>query len=236
MPRFVPTNTTFMGKRVELVDAASFLFIKMEIFGQQLYKFRANHASPYIIDCGANIGLSVIYFKQLYPDAEVVAFEPDKKVFEALKSNVNIFSFDRVTLINKGLWNDVTTLHFYSEGADGGRIAREKDHQNISSIETIRLRAFLERPVDFLKIDIEGAELAVLKDCCDLLHNVENMFVEYHSFIGEEQNLDELLRIVKNAGFRYTIQQHGVISKHPFIKVENQSGMDILLNISAYRK
>jgi FkbM family methyltransferase len=41
--------------------------------------------SPYIIDAGANIGLSIIYFKKKYPNSKIVAFEPDKLIFNILK-------------------------------------------------------------------------------------------------------------------------------------------------------
>jgi FkbM family methyltransferase len=235
-PRYTPTEATLLGKKIAILDAASFLFTKNEIFGQQIYKFQTNNRTPYIIDCGANIGLSVIYFKKLYPEAEVVCFEPDPKVFSILSKNINTFCLEQVTLINRAVWDRETTLNFFSEGADGGRIAGSNDSHNVVSIKAIQLRDFIQRPVDFLKIDIEGAEVVVLSDCKDLLHNVKYLFVEYHSFVAEEQKLDELLSILRASGFRYTIQQHGVVSKKPFVTISNQAGMDILLNISAFRK
>src|SRR5579871_1502116 len=50
-----------------------------EIFVDEIYKQQLSN-QPYIIDCGANIGLSIIYMKQHYPDANIVAFEPDEKI------------------------------------------------------------------------------------------------------------------------------------------------------------
>lgn len=235
--RFKEEETYFLNKKIKVPDVASFNFIKKELFNQEIYKFSTNNDNPLIIDCGANIGLSVIYFKKLYPNARVIAFEPDKKVFEYLKYNIHdAFGFKDIELIQKGLWDSEKTLRFYGEGADGGRIMKENElNNNIISIETIRLREYLNQPVDFLKIDIEGAEIRVLKDCRDLLSNVSNLFVEYHSFINEDQELDELLAILRSAGFRYNIHHIGVYSPNPFEKINQYLNMDLQLNIYAYR-
>ncbi|MDW8302856.1 MAG: FkbM family methyltransferase, partial [Bacteroidia bacterium] len=81
----------------------------------------------------------------------------------------------------------------------------------------------------------EGAEVIVLEDCSDLLHNVERLFVEYHSFVGKEQKLYKLLEILEKAGFRYQVQHVGVFSQHPFIRISEYLSMDLQLNIFAYR-
>jgi len=234
--RFIKGSTNILGKEVIYADSASFLFIYDEMFNKQIYKFESSTENPYIIDAGANIGLSIIYFKQLYPNAQIVAFEPDDKIFKILKSNITSFEFNNITLIQKALWDSETTLSFFSEGADGGRIAVENDKDKIIEIKTIRLKEFLYKKVDLLKIDIEGAEYTVLKDSFDLLSNVENLFVEFHSFATEKQELGNILSILTNAGFRYQVQHIGVFSNHPFLKVNEYNNMDLQLNIFAYKR
>jgi FkbM family methyltransferase len=233
--RFVKAAIPFLGKQLMIVDIASFRFMEQEIFCKQIYKFTCKNPQPFIIDAGANIGLSVIYFKQLYPDCEILAFEPDKNVFDALRLNVQSFGLNNVELIPKALWDELTTLQFYAEGADGGRIAVHGESAQLDVVPTIRLRQFLNRKVDFLKIDIEGAEIRVLEDCKDLLNNVERIFLEYHSFKGEEQSLHRILDILQGAGFRYNIKHTGVFSNHPFEEINSYMGMDLQLNIFAYR-
>jgi FkbM family methyltransferase len=234
-PRFFIGETDILEHKLQFVDSASFCFIYDELFNKEIYKFETSNPSPYIIDAGANIGLSVIYFKKLFPNAEIIAFEPDSKVFKALEYNVQSFAFEKVQLIQKALWNEETTLKFYSEGADGGRIATQTDLHRLIEIPTCRLRNYLNRKVDLLKIDIEGAEIIVLEDCKDLLHNVERIFVEYHSFTQKEQKLYQLLEILEKAGFRYQVQHVGVFSHHPFVKISEYNNMDLQLNIFAYR-
>lgn len=235
MNRYQSGVVTLLNKKIKIVDNASYFFIKNEIFNLQIYRFRSSSERPYIIDCGANIGLSIIYFKQLFPSAEIVGFEPDDKVFKVLKHNIKAFEFSDVELVKKACWNAETILRFHSEGADAGCVAREFDNQNIIEVETIRLRNYLNRKVDFLKIDIEGAECEVLQDIQDLLGNVEKIFLEFHSFVESEQMLPEILAILKRSGFRFIIHHIGIHSPNPFLKVSNYNNMDLQLNIYGYR-
>ena len=233
--RYVPATTRVLGKEIRLTDAASFLFIYDELFNKNIYKFKAATDKPYIIDCGANIGLSIIYFKHLFPGASILGFEPDPGSFKVLSYNIAQFGFSDVEVIEKAVWKNEDTLNFFSEGADGGRIALESDKTKIREVKSVRLKNYLDRRVDFLKIDIEGAEATVLKDCGEALKNVDRMFVEYHSFTDQPQSLDELLNILSTAGFRYNIQHVGIFSSTPFVKINSSLNMDNQLNIFAYR-
>lgn len=235
--RFKENDINISGMHLKYVDSASFCFIYEELFKKEIYKFKADNDTPYIIDAGANIGLGIIYFKKLFPKAEIIAFEPDGKVFDILEHNINTLGFKNITLIKKALWNDITTLNFYSEGADGGRVALNSDTEKIIEITTDRLSAYLiNKTVDFLKMDIEGSEYIVLEESKDYLKNVKNIFVEYHSFIGKEQYLPELLALLKNAGFRLNINVPGLASQTPFVSINTHSGMDMQLNIYGYRQ
>ncbi len=234
-PRYVPTKVIFNDRTLEITDIASFEFIRKELFENNIYKFKTNIERPYIIDCGANIGLSIIYFKTLFPNAEIVAFEPDFAVFQSLAKNIESFGYTDVKLIRKAIWNEETILRFFSEGADGGRIATN-ENENIIEVHTESLKPYLQRTVDFLKIDIEGAELTVLRDCQDLLHNVQRLFVEYHSFIGKPQELKDLIEILSSNGFRVYISSPGLASANPFLKINSYNGMDMQLNINAIRE
>ncbi|ACF14964.1 methyltransferase FkbM family [Chloroherpeton thalassium ATCC 35110] len=235
IPRFLVGSTDILGKKLTYVDSASFCFIYKEVFETGIYNFNAESDTPYIIDAGANIGLGVIFFKSIYPNAKIIAFEPDEKVFEILNYNIEAFGLQDVHLVKKGLWDQETILKFYSEGADAGRIAIEEDKGDIIEIPVISLRPYLNQEVDLLKIDIEGAEYVVLKECEDLLKNVKNIFIEYHSFIGKEQNLAEIIFILKNSGFRYNINTPGLVSQNPFTQINTYNGMDMQLNIYAFR-
>jgi FkbM family methyltransferase len=230
LPRYNTSKTTFLGKEISIVDSMTFLSGVNEIFRDNIFQFNSSNDYPLIIDCGSNIGLSVIYFKTKFPKSRILAFEPDPDIFNVLKKNINSYNFKQIELYNKAIWDQNTTVQFYSEGAYSGRIAEAKDNLDLINVKTERLKDLLQEPVEFLKLDIEGAEFKVLKDCSSSLNNIKYIFLEYHSHITEEQRLDEVLNILKLNGFRYYIKE-AFLPKNPFIKTEDLAGMDLQLNI-----
>ncbi len=234
--RYTPGIWTILEHPLKFADNLSCYFIYNEIFDKGIYQFETQNKKPSIIDAGANIGLSIIYFKRLFPEAKIIAFEPDDKIFSILAENVASFHLRDIVLEKKALWNEDGWLEFHSEGADAGRVRTAMDYERIVRVPSVRLRKYLEgQTIDFLKVDIEGAETTVLKDCEDLLVNVSRIFVEYHSFTGQEQTLPELLALLKRAGFRLNINVPGLVSKKPFSMIETYNGMDMQLNIYGWR-
>lgn len=235
-PRYQIKQVKLKNQILTLADAASFVFMYEEIFENQIYRFNSDRQTPRIIDGGANIGLSVLYFKSLYPNAEIIAFEPDEKIFKILETNVlNSSHSSSIHLIQKALWNQDTTLTFSSEGADAGRIEKDVTEHRSIQIPAVSLRPYLQELTDFLKLDIEGAELEVVQDCKDLLCNVQHLFIEYHSFVGKPQRLAELIDIIVSAGFRFYLHP-SVNSPQPLYQINTYEGMDSQINIFAYRQ
>ncbi len=234
LPRYHKTTTNLLGKPIDIVDNYSFLGLYEEIFEDEIYRFETETAEPYIIDGGSNIGLSVIYFKKIFPKAKVVAFEPDKNLFSVLTQNMRSLGLNDVVAHECALWSEDTRLDFMAEGSDSGRIDESNSSNDVIKVKALRLKSFLDRKVDFLKLDIEGAEFRVLEDCRDVLKNVEKLFVEYHSFENQPQTIDKLLEILLSAGFRLSGSPIGD-GKSPFYRRESFRGMDFQMNICAYR-
>jgi FkbM family methyltransferase len=234
--RFTPVELNFLDHKLYVHDIASYHLGLNEVFQDEIYKFTTSNKEPLIIDCGANLGMSIIYFKKLYPDAKIIAFEADKNIFNFLEKNVRSFGLKNVELINKAVWNANEDLIFMEEGGAGGRIENGNNNSDLkmTRVQGIKLNQFLREKVDFLKIDIEGAEFEVLEDCKEELKNVENLFIEYHSFESKTQKLHTILEIIQNAGFRYYIKE-AYNCKHPFFKRDLNFGMDLQLNIFCYR-
>ena len=235
LPRHTATTTTLLGRRLRLVDAASFLVDVEEIFRRRVYDFAPATATPRILDCGANIGLATIFFKLRFPGARIAAFEPDPVLCDLLRANLAAFSFADVDAHQTAVWTAATTLKFWQEGAHSGRVARFGDEGPVASVPAIRLRDLLGSPVDLLKLDIEGAETDVLLDCREALGNVVALFVEYHSRADEPQTLATVLSVLGDAGFRYHITPAQVASR-PFLDRPLSHGMDLQLNVYAFRR
>ena len=235
--RFVPIEKEFLGKTIYIHDIASFDLCFDELFVEEAYKFIAKSTTPNIVDCGANLGMSIIYFKELYPLAKIIAFEADEHIYKFLEKNVKSFGYSDVEIINKAVWNDDKDLKFLAEGGAGGRLENnDYENQIFKTVKSIRLKNYLKNnKVDFLKIDIEGAEYEVIMDCAEEIKNIDFLFIEYHSMIDRKQNLHEILGVVHNAGFRYHIKQ-AYTTKYPYIERTLNFGMDLQLNIFCYKE
>ncbi|HKV41460.1 MAG TPA: FkbM family methyltransferase [Blastocatellia bacterium] len=233
-PRFTHTVTPLLGQPFEVADRESFLSSYSDIFEKQVYRFDTTKPAPFIIDCGSNVGLSVLYFKSLYPNSRIIAFEPDPELFDLLGKNCQSFGLTGIQLVQKAVWSSETTLTFWQAGGEGGRVATDGDEGRMLQVPSARLRQFLSEEVDLLKIDIEGAETEVLRDCADHLETVNRLFVEYHSFASSRQTLDEIVSILNRAGFRLHIHTPRP-APHPFVERNVDSGMDFQANIFAFR-
>lgn len=233
-PRFQKTPFHLLNHRIDLTDALGGHQCIHELLLEEVYRFRSSRPDPKILDCGANIGLSIIYFKHLYPEAEIVAFEPDPQIFNILTENVRTFNFSGVTLRREAVWKEDGELNFVPDGGFGGRTEPVAGTAAATAVKAVRLRDLLGQPVTLLKIDIEGAEAAVIEDCRDHLGNVERLFVEYHGRRDEPQQLGEMLGHLKGAGFRYHLKEATGIA-HPFLPEERDGAFDLQLNIFASR-
>jgi hypothetical protein len=74
-----------------------------EIFIEQVYDVNVKTSSPVIIDCGSNIGISVLYFKIVFPGSTIRAFEPDTLTHDLLKKNIEANNLSGVQVFNCAL-------------------------------------------------------------------------------------------------------------------------------------
>jgi FkbM family methyltransferase len=222
------------GWTLRIPDAPSFLSAYQAIFYEKIYDFASTSARPYILDVGANIGLSALFFKERFPQSKVVAFEADPTIRRYLSENLEQNSAKDVEIVQKAIWSSEGVVDFHPDGADAGRIAPSDAAQRVR-VESTRLIHWLQaEPVDFLKLDIEGAEVEVIRDCAALLQNVKNMYIEYHSLVSAPQRLGEMLKVCEDAGFRITLDSVNRLRK-PFILNPEYAGMDVQLHVFCRR-
>jgi FkbM family methyltransferase len=233
--RFVARTIRFNKLKIYTPDTLSFIWQYKEIFADESYKFQSDSRNPIIYDCGANIGVSCLYFSRNYPTSTIKAFEADPNIAKILRENLSNNNVKNVEIIDKTVWINSDGVEISLEGADGASIYSKN---NVIKVPSTRLRDLIEneKKIDMLKIDIEGAEHDVLLDCKDSLNKVENIFIEYHSFANSNQNLSDILSILEKNHFRYFIKP--VTDRAiPFVNRINKfnPGMDLQLNIYAYK-
>lgn len=222
-----------LGKKTWFYGGGEYLHALKEVFLEKAYLQKLPE-NAYILDCGAHIGISVIYLKHICPSAKIVSFEPDARNFELLKKNIASHQLTDVEVRQEAIWIDNTNIEFIEEGNMGSKIA-VSGKKITNQVAAVRLKDFLNRRIDFLKIDIEGAEYAVLKDIRDDLDKVDKLFVEYHGTFKQNAELNEILEIVTGAGFVYYIKEASEIFRSPFSEKQKDSPYDLQLNIFCLR-
>lgn len=182
----------FLGMKVEFYDIQSLRNMLFELFGFNSYYFESKNKKPVILDIGANIGDSIIYFKWLYPKSKIFAFEPLLKAYELLQKNIKNNSFKNVTAYNAGLGKSQRTEIIYSDQI--GTSTASTIYQNASiakansvSKQIIQIKRINEYPeitslpkIDLLKIDIEGSESELFTDLKPILSITDKTIIEFH--------------------------------------------------------
>lgn len=218
-------------------DPKAFLYSVKELFVEEIYKFKAQDDTPYIIDCGSYIGTSILFFKTQYPNAKILAFEPDNSNFELLNNNIKNWDLKDIEIQNAAIWIDNLGVNFIADGNMASKIDESNNtaHNENKKTKSVRLKDLLTEKIDFLKIDIEGAEYEVLVDCESKLSFVENLFIEYHGNYNEMYKLNKIFNILIENNFKYYIKEAGVTFEHPFYDRENIYDFNIQLNIFAFK-
>jgi FkbM family methyltransferase len=138
-------------------------------------------APPTIVDGGANIGLSAVFFALKWPGSRIVAVEPEPGNFALLERNVR--SFSNVGTVRAALWGSSEPLVVVNPEA------RENMYQvepglGRESVRGITVPELCEAEgwdrIGLLKLDIEGAELEVLRSSVPWIDRVDVLAVELH--------------------------------------------------------
>ena len=208
VPRFTPGRIRLMNYDLRYADLLTVCPQWEDLFVRGALRFASRHPAPRILDCGANIGLATLYFKRLYPQARITAYEADPALHALLADNLQRNGAADVKAVNAAVWTANGTVDFRCEGADSGTISQfAGDLQGTTQkVPSVRLRSLLEtEPVDLLKLDIEGAELDVLTDCRDALQAVDAMLIDLHEFDPRRRTTFEVLDNLAQAGFTYSL-------------------------------
>ncbi len=198
------TLTRAGGFHVRIADGHSFYTQYKDIFLHNIYHFKTFSKNPLIIDGGCSVGVSVLYFKHLYPDARILGFEPDPGICRMLEDTVRLNNLDSVKIITAALGSTDGSMPFTADSSDGGCIDPGK---GTSMVTVARLSPYITEPVDLLKLNIEGQELQVLlelEEAC-VLNLVRKLIIEYHGWAHAEQKLGSILTLLERNGYRYLV-------------------------------
>lgn len=179
-------------------------YIYKEIFSEKQYKIKPNdikkfkHLSHFdtfypttILDLGANIGLSSIFFSIEYPNATIYSVEPDEENYDLLKRNTLLF--ENIRCINGAIWSKNEVLYIANRNETVTRTGKYNKASyyvqldkvnNESPVKGFTISHLMEKrnikTIDICKIDIQGAEKEIFESNAEWLNDVKCLFVEVH--------------------------------------------------------
>lgn len=199
-----------------------------------------------VIDIGANIGYDTLILAELVgKNGKVIAFEPYLNNFKLLQENIKINGYNNVILVNKAVSNKNGKIKLYLDNdKDTGHKIYDNDmfgnklNRNFVYVDTIRLDDYLMQnkiyKIDFVKIDVEGAECEVIKGMKRVLSskNSLKMILEFipSAFINHLETPIDTLLDLKSKGFKiYDIPEKKHFNRND-TKIENNNDMIELIN------
>lgn len=183
-PREISAQPPGVRHPIRLRVRTSDVYTYEQVLLQGEYAFEFPFSPKTIIDAGANVGMASIYFACRFPEARIVAVEPEASNFAQLARNVQPYRM--VTPVHAALWNRDDEISVCAPGhATGtsrkwGFVTQEGPGAKVRAITLPTLMKEMQMPsVDVLKMDIEGAEKEVLESCPDV-DQIRCLMVELH--------------------------------------------------------
>lgn len=221
-------EASLFGYKIHYERFDSLSYLVREIFINLSYFCRIDNDAPVIFDIGGNTGISMLFFKKLYPDSTVYCFEPDPDIFAILERNVKENNLKDVFLINSGVSDYSGKASFYVPSWSSGssslfmkKLEIEKGFADRTSlgentieekkVKVLRCSQFIEekgiRHIDLLKIDAEGAEERIISDITPFLNRIDLLVMEFHyAKKFAENKLSFIIAILEKAEFVVSIE------------------------------
>lgn len=163
------------------------------------------------IDIGANFGLYSVFISKKFPDSQVHSFEPVPETFKILSENIAHNRCGNTSINNLGLSFKNDVLKFTNDQYAGNHISFDESRSDLVSVNVITLDNYarenaLEK-IDFIKCDVEGAELFVLQGAKDILER-DHPLILIEIYDGWTQRFDYSAQDVVDylLGFGYKVK------------------------------
>jgi FkbM family methyltransferase len=199
-------SLSLLGTRIQFSNPRIFSLLLMEIYIEETYR-GCDLPAARIVDLGSNIGMSILWFKSLWPESTILGVEASPEIFEHLKRNVQGLS--GVTVVNCAVSDREGQIMFYSTpGSLMGSANSLRGGRSGAMVETKPMSKFIDGPVDLLKVDIEGGEMAAFAEleASGKFSLIRQMFIEYHHHLpGESHSLAAFLERLERNGFAYSL-------------------------------
>lgn len=192
---------------------------------QAAYDCLKDRDRPVIFDVGANVGTFTTWMSRLFPAGKIYCFEPQRLVFQMLCGNMAVNNLENCYVYNMGLGANNARVHIpepdYYKPDDFGTFSLVEDRfrnksEHASWVEILTLDTFVDlyhvNRVDYIKIDVEGMDLDVLKGATNTLKQFSpSLFIE-HSCNGVTSNLDEIMTFLDKDCYNFKVMGNNLLA------------------------
>lgn len=201
-----------LGFTIEFPYRPAFFGLLTEIFFRPLFPQKGNSNLITIIDCGANIGIRMIYYKWLYPNSTIICFEPNPINLDFLYRNIKNNNLTNIIIYPNSVGRETGRAELYYgdniRGLGSGSLFNEtnnnKNHLKIE-VDVVKLSSYIVSEVYLLKLDIEGSEGWVIDDLEGnaSFEFIRNIIIEFH-YDGVKMNypLSKIISKLEKAGYK----------------------------------
>lgn len=195
--------TRFPWGELEYFSIANVRSQFRDIFLGRQYAFIPEVPFPVVVDCGGNVGLSAIWFRRSFPQCRLTVYEADPVLGEVLRGNLARAGYSDADIRIAAAWIAEGTMPFQRGGADEGAIAEN----GTITVRSVSLANELPERVDLLKLDIEGAEFAVLEHLCEsrAIERVRHLVAEFHVLREQSGEFLRLLMALQQSGLEVVL-------------------------------
>jgi FkbM family methyltransferase len=138
---------------------------------------------PLIIDCGANIGMSSVWFAERFPDATIIAVEPQPENFKILALNAR--NFPNIIPVKAAISDKMSRVSLSNEtGTPWAWKTQESETGEVATLTIPHLANLVENAeLMAVKVDIEGFEVNLFRDSTDWVDGLPLMMFEMHDWM-----------------------------------------------------
>ena len=168
-------------------------------------------AGDIVIDIGAHIGAFSVWAAKQAISGQVYAFEPNLENYGLLEENKQLNALTNLQTFELAVSDKVgEAVLFNSEHMSLSHSFFEASSQNKTVVRTTSLAEILQTNkidrVNYLKIDVEGAEyLILLNTPSKVLSRVDKIFIEYHDYLDHGHKYNDLVKYLVDNGFEVEI-------------------------------
>jgi FkbM family methyltransferase len=212
------------GKKTVVVNAdntqftvrvnTSDILVVWEIWKAKIYDDLRFPIQPndVIVDIGAHIGGFAIRAAKLAHNGNVYAYEASSKNYALLEKNRQLNNTEHLHIHNNAVSHQSGAMEFFMPSDNGalGSLMQETNSP-MEMVEATTLAEIIKvnniQRIDYLKMDVEGAEYDILFNCSDeTLSKIRRIVMEYHEFEGDQQNHHDLGNLLKSHGFHVSVE------------------------------